>query len=307
MSIVCLGEAIVDLVCEREADSIADADEFRPHPGGALANVAVAARRSGATTSLAGGVGEDPWGRWLRDRLLAEGIDLSFFSLVEGLKTPLAFVVFDHDREPSFQIYGDGIEAGIRSVGGRLEAAIGTASAVAYGSNTLVGPAERALCERARELAAESEIPVLFDPNLREHRWPDLNLAIELCREACRGAFAVRANASEARRIAGLDRDAPADAAAEALCSLGTRLAVVTRGARGAVMRGAAATEHPGVEVREMRSPLGAGDAFMGALAAGLAAVGWRAERAAEALPAAVEAGARTCESWGAMPSEQVG
>jgi sugar/nucleoside kinase (ribokinase family) len=41
--IVCLGEALVDLICERAVRSFADADSFKPHFGGALANVAVVA------------------------------------------------------------------------------------------------------------------------------------------------------------------------------------------------------------------------------------------------------------------------
>ena len=38
----CLGEALIDLICERPAASLAEADSFRPHFGGALANVAIA-------------------------------------------------------------------------------------------------------------------------------------------------------------------------------------------------------------------------------------------------------------------------
>jgi sugar/nucleoside kinase (ribokinase family) len=297
VTVLCLGEAIVDLVCERRAASIDEADAFRPHFGGALANIAVAARRGGAPGALAGGAGDDDWGRWLRGRLEAEGIDLSWFSLVDGLRTPVAFVTFDRDGEPAFQIYGEGIEACVRSVADRLPAAIEGASALVLGSNTLVGEPERALTLQARRLADDAGVPVLFDPNLRAHRWRSLDGALELCRQLCEGAFCVRANADEARAITG--RDDPAQAAAE-LAALGARIAVVTRGADGAVMRGAADAERDGIGV-EVVSPLGAGDAFMGSLVAGLAAAGWDATRAAEALDPAVEAGARACAHWGAI------
>ncbi len=60
--ILCLGEAIVDLVCERELDTPAEADAFAPRFGGALANVAVAAARAGGRPALAGGVGDDAFG-----------------------------------------------------------------------------------------------------------------------------------------------------------------------------------------------------------------------------------------------------
>ena len=57
MRTLCLGEALVDLVCERPVASIAEADAFVPRFGGAIANVAVTAARRGADVALAGGVG----------------------------------------------------------------------------------------------------------------------------------------------------------------------------------------------------------------------------------------------------------
>jgi sugar/nucleoside kinase (ribokinase family) len=294
--IVCLGEAIVDLICEQEAASLAEADSFTPHFGGALANVAVACRRAGSECALAGGVGDDAWGRWLDEALVREDIDVRWHSLVPGVATPIAFVTFDGSGEPRFQIYGEGIVAGVRSLAGREVEMIDAASALVFGSNTLVGEPERALTLEARRLARRREIPVLFDPNIRPHRWQDLDSAIQLCCEMCDGAFVVRANREEAKMLTG--ESDPAGAAA-ALVSLGSRLAVVTRGAEGAVMRGAAEDEAPGVPV-EVVSTMGAGDAFMGTLAAGLERLGWDAGRAGEALPAAVEASSAACRTWGA-------
>ncbi len=140
-------------------------------------------------------------------------------------------------------------------------------------------------------------MPILFDPNLRPNRWERMDRAIGFCRELCDGAFLVRANRSEAEQLTGVSDP---ESAASALCGLGARLGVVTMGAEGAVIRGAAEGRHDSPEV-EVVAPLGAGDAFMGALAAELARLGWDARRAAEALPAATAAGARACEGWGAQ------
>jgi sugar/nucleoside kinase (ribokinase family) len=99
--ILCFGEAIVDLVCEEEVAGLGDATHFKPYFGGALANVAVSAARHGAPVALAGGVGDDAWGNWLRDRLRAEGVSLRWFSAVPGLQTPVAFVAFGPGRRAS--------------------------------------------------------------------------------------------------------------------------------------------------------------------------------------------------------------
>ncbi|MCC2665869.1 MAG: PfkB domain protein, partial [Geminicoccaceae bacterium] len=115
----CLGEALVDLICERPVDSLTEADSFSPHFGGALANVAVAAARAGADAGLAGAAGDDDWGRWLRARLEDEGVDLEFFDLAEGAQTPVAFATVDRSGRQSFQIYGEAIAHALDQLGPR--------------------------------------------------------------------------------------------------------------------------------------------------------------------------------------------
>ena len=295
--ILCLGEAIVDLVCERELDSPADADEFKPRFGGALANVAVAAARAGGAPALAGGVGDDPFGSWLAAQLEGEGVSVEFLSRVRGVPTPISIITFDRQREPHFVVYDEGIARTVCSVGARIEEAVAAAEALVFGSNTLVGEAELDLTMRARSLALERGIPVLFDPNLREHRWDDLELARRRCLAAVPGAFCVRANEAEA---AWLTEAADPPAAAEALAALGATVAIATRGPGGAVARGAAEAEVDGIDV-DVLSPLGAGDAFLGTLAAGYARRGWDPAATSEALAEANDAGARTCAVWQAV------
>ncbi len=296
--IVCLGEALVDLICERPVGSLGEADSFSPHFGGALANVAVAARRAGADSALAGAAGDDEWGRWLAERLEREGVGLDFFELIEGEQTPLAFATFGADGEPSFQIYGDAIELAVAAVAPRIEPAIEAATALVFGSTTLATPGEREVTLRARELALERGARICFDPNIRPNRWGgDPEPAAAVSRELIAGSAVVRANRTEATRIAGVED--PREAA-EAIAALGADLAVVTLGAEGAVIRGACDAEAPAPEV-EVVSTIGAGDAFMGTLVAGLANLDWNLERADEALGPALDAAAAACTRMPAL------
>ena len=291
-----MGEAIVDLICEKRLADPAEADEFRPHPGGALANVAVAVARAGSKTALLSGLGDDAWGRWMRARLEGEGVDTQWIATLAGRPTPLAIVTFDSDGEPAFQVYGEGIEGMMLAAGERLDESLDESEAFVFGSNTLVGEDERGLTMRGRDAAIARGLPVLFDPNLRPTRWDSVEVAAAHCREACEGAFLVKATHHEGELLTG--HTDPIDAA-EALCGFGARIAVVTRGAEGAVMRGDAAGDVNAPTV-DVVAPMGAGDAFMGALAAGLAARGWDPRRAEEALESASLAGAAACTSWGA-------
>jgi fructokinase len=298
--LICLGEALVDLICPEPVADHAAARSFEVHCGGALANVAVAARRAGAPVALASACGDDDRGRLLRDDLAAAGVDLRFYGEVPGVPTAFAFAYLDHGGEPTFEIHGAGIDAAIASLAGREGEIAAAGAAIVFGSNTLVDERSRdvtaAICERARGLG----VPLLFDPNLRPGRWPDAEAARRRCLPYVRDSNVLKCNLGEARWLLA-EEQVTATAAAESLLDLGPELVVVTAGTAPAVARGActAAAQPPAVEVV---SPLGAGDAFMGTLAAKLHAAGFDLTRADEALAAAVEQGARACTHLGAFP-----
>ena len=298
MRTLLLGEALVDLICERPVASLADADAFVPHLGGAVANVAVAAARRGAGVALAGGAGADPWGAWLRDRLAAEGVDLSWFGTLTGAATPVALVTVDSAGEPSYAIYGETIEAAVADVAPRLAEAVEACDALFVTSNTLVGETERAATLAARDRALELGRPVLVDPNLRADRWSSAGAAASEARALLDGAFLVKCNAEEARLLSGEDRP---EAAAEGIVAAGAAHAIVTRGAQGAVLRGGGLRADVAGVAAETVSTVGAGDTLMAVLLARLAAAGFYPPALAAALPEAVAEAARATERWGAL------
>jgi sugar/nucleoside kinase (ribokinase family) len=297
MTTLCLGEALVDLICRRPVDGLADVDAFVPTFGGAVANVAIAAARHGARVALAGGAGADEWGEWLRDRLEDEGVGLEWFELVPGAPTPIALVTVDRSGEPSYRIYGDGIAAVVHALGSRVSEAVEASAALFFSSNTLVGAPEREVTMQARKLALELERPVIFDPNLRLHRWPSRAEAAASANACVPGALLVRASLAEAALMTGEDDP---ERAATAILKAGARLVVITLGADGAILRGEIDADAPGTEV-EMVSTVGAGDVLTGVLLARLAATGFYPPAVAASLREAVVEAGRACERWGAL------
>jgi fructokinase len=295
--ILCLGEALVDLICERAVDRVSEADAFVPHFGGAVANVAVVAAREGAGVALAGGAGDDDWGRWLRDRLADERIDLSLFELIEGEQTPMAVIIVGRDGDARYQIYGEAIATVVHALGDRLRQAVSSSAALFISSNTLVSGPERKITMRAREVALQDDLPVIFDPNLRLHRWPSRADAAASSNACVPGALLVRANHAEAALMTGEDDP---ERAALALVKAGARLVVITLGARGAILRGEVRADAPGVGANIL-STIGAGDVLTGVLLARLALTGFYPAAVAASLGEAVAASARACERWGAL------
>ena len=287
----------MDLICEHPLNDLARADAFVPHFGGAVANVAVVAARYGAHVALAGGAGDDAWGRWLRDRLTREGVGVSLFELTPGSPTPLALVAVDGAGEPTYQIYGETIATVVSALSGRLEEAMQGAAGLYLSSNTLVEEDERKVTMGARELALGLGRPVVFDPNLRLHRWRSRAEAAAAANACVPGALLVRANAEEATVMTGEDDP---ERAAVALLKAGARMVVITLGDAGAMLRGELRLDVPG-RPASVLSTIGAGDVLTGVLLARLATSGFYPSAVAASLPDAVLQSSLACERWGAL------
>ena len=295
--ILCLGDAIVDLVGESPGAALTEVDRFSPHFGGAAANVALVAARAGAPIALAGGAGDDAWGRHLRATLEDARVDVSRFVLVPGLETPLAFVTCDTEGEPTYHLRGRQQRPDLDRPGRRDRDAVTGAAGLFLSTNTLVGDAERTLTMRAHELARRHERPIVFDANLRLHRWRSRTDAAASANACVRGALLVRANRAEAALMTG---EEDPERAAMALVKAGARLVVLTLGPEGAILRGALRATAPGVPCRPINTA-GAGDVLTGTLLARLALSGFYDSAVAAGLPDAIEAAARACERWGAV------
>jgi sugar/nucleoside kinase (ribokinase family) len=294
---LCLGDALVDLIGEQRVGSVGEVARFAPHLGGTAANVAVVAARAGAPVALVGGAGDDSWGRWLRERLYEEGVDVSRFELLPSAQTQLAFVAVDFDGEPSYVLYGEPAETLVDAVGDRVADMVVDAAGLLIGSNTLAGERERAVTMRARDLALAGDRPIVFDCNLRLHQWSSRADAAASANACVPGALLVRVNRAEAELMTG---EADPERAALALRKAGAKLVAITLGSDGAILRGSE-KGHVAASPADVVSTVGAGDAFTGTLVARLVLSGFYPSAVAAALGEAADAAARACEHWGSL------
>jgi fructokinase len=295
-NVLCLGEAVVDMICERPVSSLDEAEAFVPHFGGSVASVALMAARAGARMALAGGVGDDEWGRWLRGQLERSGVDLRHFKLIEDMPTPLALTTLDDAGEPTVRLYGEALATVVNALWGGVEEAVEEGGGLFISSNTLVGEAERQVTMRARERALALEHPVIFDPRLRPHRWKSKADAAASANACVPGALLVRATTADARLMTGED---DLERASLALRKAGARNVVITDGPGGAMLRGKIRLDVDGVPARVV-STIGVGDALMAALLARLQVTGFYEPAIAAALKEAMVAAAQAGERWGA-------
>ena len=231
---------------------------FRTLPGGKGANQAVAAARLGASVRLIGCVGGDSFGQQAVSALRAEGIDLRHLDVVSGEATGVAMVLVEDSGENSIAL-APGANAALSSE--RIDAA----SAAIAGAALLVCQLETPLASvrRAIAIAHAAGVPVLLNPA------PAQSLPDALLRQV---SWLV-ANEGEAALLSGRTLVKPADAqdAAQALVRRGASSVIVTLGAQGVVWGDAHGVCHQIAKPARVQDTTGAGDAFVGALAAELA------------------------------------
>jgi len=73
---ICLGRAAVDLYGQQRGARLEDAQTFAKYLGGSSANVAAGLSRLGLRVAMLTRVGDEPMGRFVRETLAAEGVDV---------------------------------------------------------------------------------------------------------------------------------------------------------------------------------------------------------------------------------------
>ena len=75
MKILCIGEALIDMICTDKGKSLSAGNHFLKKPGGAPTNVAAAIAALGGKVELAAKVGNDPFGKQLIDVMQGFGVE----------------------------------------------------------------------------------------------------------------------------------------------------------------------------------------------------------------------------------------
>ena len=259
MQITTIGEILIDMT-QTGTDANGNA-VFAAIPGGAPANLAVAARKLGANTAFIGCVGNDAFGRILQDTLRHYDVDASGLQVTDRADTTLAVVTVDSSGERSFSFCRKpGADTQIDHERA-LKAAAG-ADILHFGSVSLTEPACRDTIVAAVKQAKENGALITYDPNYRASLWNSEDEAVEIMRLVLPLCDIVKISEEETVLLTGFETP---DKAAEALIGQGVQLAIVTLGANGAYWRfGEDSGTVPGFKVK-VADTNGAGDTFFGA------------------------------------------
>lgn len=284
-NVLVVGSLHYDIMVEAahlpRKDETAVGTKWYPKFGGKGGNQAASSARHGAGARMVGAVGCDDFGQFLRNRLRAAGVDDRFVNDVADV--------------------GSGMSVAI------MDAAGDYAATIVSGANLSIDPEalrDPAIWQDVRLLVLQNEIPEAVNlaaaTVARSRGIPTLLNAApfrEMSREFIALVDILVVNAVEAEMM-GADPVCCLHSAADAARGLATQFAcvIVTAGAQGLAIWTDAdeAFQLPAEKVKVVSSH-GAGDAFIGALAAGIVrGLGLNAAAAAASKAAADHVAGRT-------------
>jgi ribokinase len=269
MTVVVLGGINMDFIVEAPliaaAGETREGSRFYTTPGGKGANQAVAAARileGRSLVEMAGLLGEDPYSDEMRAYLEASGVGTTHLGVARGAHCGVAVILIDANGENSVNaVYGSNLLVG-ESVARASAEALHTSNGSA---NILLVQHEVPLAATATamRLARDRGATVILDPTPTRDNADHL---LEL-------ATIVTPNQHEARDLTGIEVIdlASAERAAKDLRGRGIDTAIVTLAEQGVWLESATVSIHvPAPRVNPVAT-VGAGDAFNGGLAAGIA------------------------------------
>jgi fructokinase len=301
MILVC-GEALIDLVPASTGTELA----YVARAGGSSFNVAMGLGRLDAPVGFLGRISTDRFGRMLRSRLEADGVDCRFVQ--DGDEpTTLAVVQVEAGSEPAYAFYGEGTADRMFGVDGPPPDLPDEITALHVGSISLVREPGASAFEAVMRREHGRRLLTL-DPNVRPSLVGERSAYLARLEGWVSLADVVKVSRAD---LAWLYPETAPDAAAAAWLARGPSLVVVTRGHDGCLgLTARQRVEVPGTPVA-VSDTVGAGDAFTSGLLAWLQAAGLLERASVREIPAAAlreglafanRAAAITCTRAGAQP-----
>lgn len=253
-------------------------------PGGKGGNQAVAATFAGATVTMVGRVGDDEHGAQIRSTMQRLGVDAHRIEPVHGEMTGAATVMVAHDGENAIAVSPGANWSWTPADVDRLEPVIAGAAVLLLQMEVPEGVVARAAhVARASGTTVVLNLAPAVDPP--EGMLADVDVLV--------------VNRSEAEHVAG--RPVPeveaAHEAAELLRAQGPGAVVITLGRHGAVLADEHGTTHTPAQDVPVVDTTGAGDAFVGVLAAHVS----RGDALRDGMVAATQAAAEAVGRPGAQ------
>ncbi|MFC9751058.1 sugar kinase [Streptomyces niveus] len=265
-SVLAMGEPLLEFNAAAEG-TLESSTAFHTGFGGDTSNMAIAARRSGASTGYLTRLGDDAFGRALAELWRREGIDTTHVVTEPGGATGIYFITRHGDGKHAFTYRRAGSPASRLTPDDVPLPAVAAARLLHIsGITQAISPSACDAAFHAMETARAHSTLVSYDPNHRPALWPPARARAIVMRSA-ELADIVLPNLDEGRLLTGVHE--PADVLAE-FAARGPAIVALKMGADGVLLGAEGRTTHVPAHRVVATDATGAGDTFDGAFAARL-------------------------------------
>lgn len=175
--VVALGELLIDFTHNGQSEQ--GNPLFEANPGGAPCNVLAMLAKLGHKTTFIGKVGNDFFGRQLKEAIVEVGIDGAYLLMDDVVHTTLAIVHTYPDGDRDFSFYRNpGADMMLREEEVSAEL-LSETKVFHFGTLSMTHEKIRNATKKAIHIARENGALISFDPNLRPPLWDSLESAKE--------------------------------------------------------------------------------------------------------------------------------
>ena len=257
--ITALGEILIDFTPQGK-DDFGDL-KFARKAGGAPLNLLACAAKFGLNTAFISKVGNDMFGKFLKETAKGYGICDKSILTDPVYNTTLAFVSLDESGDRDFSFYRN-FGADIHLEKDDIDISLIENSRIFhFGSLSFTNSPCREAAQFAIEKAKESGAVISYDPNFRPPLWKSEAAAVAAMKDNIKYVNIAKLSKEEAQMIT--DQADPKKAI-EKLCDMGLTAALITDGANGVNFGTKEKTAFlPSLKVKAVDTT-GAGDIFFG-------------------------------------------
>lgn len=171
LDVITIGRSSVDLYGTQIGGRLEDMSSFRKYIGGSPTNIAAGAARLGLKSAVITRVGDEPMGRFIREQLIREGVDVRGVMTDPERLTALAILGIRDDRQFPLIFYRENCADMALSEEDIDPNLIKEASAVVATGTHLSNPRTEAAVLKALRLARKNGTRTALDIDYRPNLW----------------------------------------------------------------------------------------------------------------------------------------
>ena len=199
--VTAIGELLIDMAQLGMSDI--GSPIFEANPGGAPCNVLAMLNKLGRSTAFIGKVGDDIFGKKLKNIVESSGTDVGGLVFDKNVRTTLAFVETDEYGDRNFSFYrAPGADMMLREDEVNVDI-IKQSRVLHFGTLSMTHDGVEKATVKAIETAKDSGLLLSFDPNLRPPLWDSMDRAKRKIDYGCSVSDIVKIETDELRFLTG--------------------------------------------------------------------------------------------------------